>query len=67
MEPYVRENTGKFPLSSLAEETTKGVGITGVSRSLVSISRTQHQQPLERQFAVLDLNKAHHVWYLDVL
>lgn len=31
MEPYARGNTGKFPLSSLAEETTKGVGITGVS------------------------------------
>lgn len=31
MEPFVRENTGKLLLSSLAEETSKGVGITGVS------------------------------------
>eukprot|EP00752_Nemacystus_decipiens_P014221 g12650.t1 len=31
MEPYVREKTGKFPLSLLAEETNKGVGITGAS------------------------------------
>ncbi|CAM9327482.1 unnamed protein product [Ectocarpus fasciculatus] len=31
MEPYRRESTGKFPLSSLAEETCRGVGITGAS------------------------------------
>ncbi|CAM9510938.1 unnamed protein product [Ectocarpus sp. 6 AP-2014] len=31
MEPYRRESTGKFPLSSLAEETCRGVGISGAS------------------------------------
>ncbi|CAM9741257.1 unnamed protein product [Ectocarpus sp. 4 AP-2014] len=31
MEPYRRESTGKFPLSLLAAETCRGVGISGAS------------------------------------
>eukprot|EP00903_Cladosiphon_okamuranus_P007007 g6817.t1 len=51
MEPYVRENTGKFPLSSLSEETAKGVGITGASvpsRALLG---------LQALYAAVDVNR----------